>query len=121
MIVELERIGMQWIGGSICLTKGNGDLGDTYALRQQQLQAKLSVPQFVLVDLSYSGAATARCLEAPSRYDKHLLNLVVVIPASMYRTRYRRRNGGLRLARLYRQPRCSVVTPQLRVQQYPVQ
>jgi hypothetical protein len=33
---------------SICLTKGDGDEGDTYPLRQRSLEAKLSAFQLVL-------------------------------------------------------------------------
>jgi hypothetical protein len=72
MIVRLNSSEMQLFKGSICLTKGNGDVGDTYLLRQQQLQAKLSYAQLVRPSLSYGGAATARCLEASSRCDRRL-------------------------------------------------
>jgi hypothetical protein len=48
MTALLDSSVMQWIEGSICLTKGNGDEGDTYPLRQRQLGAKLSASQLAL-------------------------------------------------------------------------
>src|SRR5271155_284048 len=81
--------------------KRNGGVGDTYRLRQLRLQVKLSVKLSVLslcLRLSYSGVATAGCLEAPSRCDRCLS--VVVVPASIV------------------EPRCGVAAPHCGVQHH---
>ena len=99
MAVKLKSSGMQLIEKDLSDNIGNGGVGDTYLLRQQQLQAKLSVLSLYL----RVSATVARLQLAASRHLHAVIGIslfvVVVIPASIV------------------QPRCGVAAPHCGVQQ----
>jgi hypothetical protein len=74
------------MNGLICLSNyrkrgSRGYLSSTTTAAASKADCTAECTQLVSPSLSYSGVATAGCLEAPSRCDRPLPDVVVVIPA----------------------------------------